>query len=144
MELSIALLSEEVVGIKTPSYEGDAGLDLVVCYPVVILPGAMANIPHGFAVEVPEGHFGLIMPRSSTIRNTGGNLLVMASPIDSGYRGEIYTMVRNIGTTEVRVEKGDRVSQLVILPFKEVSSINRVERLSLSERSWKGFGSTGK
>ena len=144
MNLLISPLQEGIVGVMPPAYEGDAGLDLIVCYPVTVPANSMANIPHGFAVELPEGHFGFIMPRSSTIRNTGGNLVVLSSPIDCGYRGEIFTMVRNFGNEAITINKGDRVSQMVILPYKAVTTISKTEQLALSERSWKGFGSTGK
>lgn len=131
-------------GIKPPAYPGDAGLDLIAIETLMIPAGGFTNIPHGFAVAIPEGHFGFVLPRSSTIRSYDGNLAVMASPIDSGYRGQIFTMVRNHGPKDIWVHAGERLSQMVILPFAQVAKIDRVEILKDSERGQSGFGSTGR
>ncbi len=134
---------EQPAGISLPVYPGDAGLDLIALTDVRIPPKGYANIPHGFAIEIPEGYFGFVMPRSSTIRRNQGNLVVMASPIDSGYRGEIFTMVRNNDGESMTIFAGQRVSQMVILPFAYVSSLDFVDELSPSLRSTNGFGSSG-
>ena len=84
MNLKIKQLNpEQPAGVSLPAYPGDAGLDLIALNDVIIPPNSYINIPHGFAIEIPEGYFGYVMPRSSTIRHNQGNILVMASPIDS-------------------------------------------------------------
>jgi dUTP pyrophosphatase len=145
MNLKIKQLNpEQPAGVSLPAYPGDAGLDLIALNDVIIPPNSYINIPHGFAIEIPEGYFGYVMPRSSTIRHNQGNILVMASPIDSGYRGEIFTMVRNNGNEPILITAGQRVSQMVILPFASISSLEKVKELSKSQRSTNGFGSSGK
>lgn len=145
MNLKIKQLQlEQPVGVSLPVYPGDAGIDLIAVMEIVIPPNGYTNVPHGFAIEIPEGYFGYVMPRSSTIRHNQGNVVVMASPIDSGYRGEIFTMVRNNGSNPVIIAPGERVSQMVILPFAYVSALDLVDELSDSKRSTNGFGSSGK
>lgn len=131
--------------IQTPCYAkpGDAGLDLRVnspC-PIFILPNEIFPVPTGIAVEIPEGHVGLLVPRSSL----GKKELMLANTvgvIDSGYRGEIVAMVRNIGQWTAVLERQERIVQLVIVPFKQVE-IEVVDALSETERGTGGFGSTG-
>lgn len=145
MNLKIKQLQlEQPAGISLPVYPGDAGLDLIALTEIRIHAKTFVNVPHGFAIEVPEGHFGYIMPRSSTIIHHQGNLQVMASPIDSGYRGEIFTMCRNTGEFPITIEAGQRVSQMVILPFAYISSLDLVDELSYHLRATNGFGSSGK
>lgn len=96
----------------------------------------------GLAIEIPEGYFGLIRPRSSIsktalIFNTSGI-------IDSGYRGELTVRFKcsNLRTGKV-YEKGDRVAQLMILPYPHVIW-EETNILSETERGTGGYGSTGK
>lgn len=131
-------------GINGPAYPGDAGLDLYAVEEMTIPAHGYVDIPHGFSVEIPLGFFGYIMPRSSAIKHNNGNMVVMASPIDSGYRGQIFTMVRNNGDAEIVIEKGQRVSQMVILPHAMVDALVWSEDLSESNRGTHGFGSTGR
>lgn len=145
MNLKIKQLQlEQPAGVSLPAYPGDAGLDLIALNNTVIPPRSYTNVPHGFAIEIPAGYFGYVMPRSSTISRNQGNLQVMASPIDSGYRGEIFTMCRNNGKFPIAIEAGQRISQMVILPFAYISSLDLVDELSDSLRATNGFGSSGK
>lgn len=145
MNLKIKQLQlEQPAGVSLPAYPGDAGLDLIALTDIRIHAKTYVDVPHGFAIEVPEGYFGYVLPRSSTIRHNRGNLQVMASPIDSGYRGEIFTMVRNNGDFPITISAGQRISQMVILPFAYISNLDVVDELSESLRSTNGFGSSGK
>jgi dUTP pyrophosphatase len=97
----------------------------------------------GIAVEIPEGYVGLIFPRSS-IRKYQLQLSNSVGVIDSGYRGEIqFTFNKTGGVPSKKYEVGDRVGQLIIMPFPPVTPVES-DSLSDSERGDGGFGSTGK
>jgi dUTP pyrophosphatase len=127
----------------TPCYSkaGDAGMDITATEiiseePFQIVYGT------GIAVEIPEGHVGLIFPRSS-IRKYDLGLTNSIGVIDSGYRGEIQvTFHKRRGVASKKYEVGDRICQIIILPFPGVRFFE-VDDLSDSERGTGGHGSTG-
>ncbi len=122
---------------------GDAGLDLCANAEVKVMPGERALIPTGIAVAVPEGHAGLVLPRSGLASRQGLTLANAPGLIDSGYRGEVTIAVVNLDReTPVEIRPGDRIAQLVVLPFAEADPVE-VDELPESERGSGGFGSTG-
>ncbi len=126
-----------------PSYAttGDAGLDMVA----VDLSDTPEQVTYytGIAVEIPEGHVGLLFPRSS-IRKYQLALSNSVGVVDSGYRGEIqFTFNKTSGPASFKYKTGERIGQLVILPYPSIEAIEATE-LSDSERGEGGFGSTGK
>lgn len=128
-------------GSKIPKYatKGDAGLDLTAVSKEHI---DNEHIKYGFgvAMEIPKGHVGLIFPRSSCYKRR--QLLSNAvGVIDSGYRGEISAVM--IGTTDESYNVGDRIAQIIILPYPQIE-FEEVEELSQTERGTGGYGSTGK
>jgi dUTP pyrophosphatase len=94
----------------------------------------------GLAVEIPEGHVGLLFPRSS-ISNSGLILTNSVGVIDSGYRGEIKFRFKHIPDTAY-YKPGDRIGQLIVMPYPEID-FQEVEELSSTERGEGGFGSSG-
>ncbi len=78
-------------GAVLPSYAhpGDAGLDLTSAVDVEVGPGERALVPTGFAVAIPEGHAGLVLPRSGLASRHGLTLANAPGLIDAGYRGEV-------------------------------------------------------
>lgn len=124
------------------AHEGDAGWDLFASRELSIGPGAAVNIHTDIAIALPEGWFGHILGRSSMLRVRG--LLVTPAVIDSGYRGELFVQVQNVHPREetVRVEVGQRIAQLLLLPVPVVRW-QEVEALPNSDRGSHGFGSTG-
>ena len=123
--------------------EGDAGLDLSAAEDAEIKPGERAMIRTGLAVAIPEGHAGLVLPRSGLASRHGLTLANAPGLIDAGYRGEIVCAMVNLDPWQaVRVAVGDRIAQLVIM---EVPSTQPVwaDDLPTSERGEGGFGSTG-
>ena len=119
---------------------GDAGMDL---YATSQAYDEHGNYVYGtgLAMEIPEGHVGLIFPRSS-ISKTAHSLRNAVGVIDSGYRGEIM-MKFDINTLNSPVYKvGDRIAQIVILPYPEIEFEESWE-LSKTERGAGGFGSSG-
>jgi dUTP pyrophosphatase len=123
------------------AYEGDAGLDLAACDPVVLPAGERAVVPTGLAVEIPEGYAGFVQPRSGLAARHGIGIVNSPGLIDSGYRGEIRVVLLNTGQEPFAVEPGMRIAQLVIVPVAAVRLIE-VDELAASERGTQGFGSS--
>lgn len=123
------------------AHEGDAGIDLRIVEPVGIWPGETIVVGTGVRAEIPEGFVGLVFPRSGLSTNRGIVLANCVAVIDSGYRGEIMAALRNQGEREVLLDAGERVCQLVVMPFARVDIVR--EGLSDTERGEDGFGSTG-
>ena len=124
--------------------EGSAALD-ISAYTfqevVEIAPNEWEMIKTGLAAEIPEGHFGLLCPRSG-LGKQGITLANTFGIIDSDYRGEISIMVKNNNDYPFLVNHGMRVAQLLIVPYFS-PSINVVEELEETVRGTGGFGSTG-
>ncbi len=91
-------------GAVLPSYAhpGDAGLDLTSAVDVEVGPGERALVPTGFAVAIPEGHAGLVLPRSGLASRHGLTLANAPGLIDAGYRGEVTCAVVNLDNGRCR------------------------------------------
>jgi dUTP pyrophosphatase len=127
--------------VPRQAYEGDAGLDLAACDPVVLEPGERAVVATGLAVEIPEGFAGFVQPRSGLAARHGIGIVNAPGLIDSGYRGEIHVVLLNTGRESFAVEAGMRIAQLVIAPVAAVRLVE-VDELATSERGSRGFGSS--
>lgn len=126
-----------------PAYPGDAGFDLVTATDHKVDPFTYGLVPCEVRVEFPDGVWGWITGRSSTIQKYG--LLVLPGIIDSGYRGELFVAVWNMRHESVEVKQGDRIGQLILMPNvtgeytpQQVLVIN-----TESARGANGFGSSG-
>ena len=143
MELPVAKLKEGAI-LPSRAHAGDAGLDLYACESAHLGPGERWSVGTGVAVEVPEGHAGLVLPRSGIARDHGIALVNSPGLIDSGYRGEVRVLLLNTDPAEVfRVESGDRIAQLVIAPVGLPEPV-AVEALDESSRGDGAFGSSGR
>ena len=143
MKLRFARLSDSAV-LPTRVHEGDAGLDLYAAEPAHIGPGERWSVRTGVAVEIPEGHAGLVLPRSGLARKHGISLVNSPGLIDAGYRGELTVLLLNTDPAEVyRVEPGDRIAQLVVVAVESAEPVE-AEELSESARGDGGFGSSGR
>ncbi|TFG31710.1 dUTP diphosphatase [Candidatus Thorarchaeota archaeon] len=121
---------------------GDVAFDLYSVIDYDIKPGERYAVPTGIAVEIPVGYEGQVRPRSGLALKEGLTVLNTPGTIDSGYRGEVKTIMINQGDTSFQITKGMRISQLAIRPVPEVSFIE-VDELSDTDRGDGGFGSTG-
>jgi dUTP pyrophosphatase len=129
--------------LPAPAHPGDAGLDLASTIEIEVPAGERAMIPTGVAVAIPEGHAGLVLPRSGLASRHGLTLANAPGLIDSGYRGEVTCAVVNLNrSVPVRIRRGDRIAQLVIVPIPAVAP-EWADELPPSERGAGGFGSTG-
>jgi len=141
-ELPVRLLCAEG-SVPARAHPGDAGLDLVAAEGRELAPGARAAVPTGIAVAIPEGHAGLVVPRSGLARRHGVTVANAPGLIDAGYRGELVVLLVNLGDVAHRIAPGDRVAQLVVVPIA-LCEVRRVGQLPPSDgRGEGGFGSTG-
>jgi dUTP pyrophosphatase len=126
------------------AHEGDAGYDLHAAESVTIEPGERASIGTGIAVAIPEGHAGMVVPRSGLAARHGISVVNGPGLIDSGYRGEVRVLLLNTDRTEAfAVEPGDRIAQLVLVAV-ESGGVEEVAELDETARGVGGFGSTGR
>jgi len=137
MKVRIKKLSPEA---RVPKYAkaGDACMDL---YAVGHTMDEYGNQVYDtqIAMEIPKGYVGLVFPRSSVSKTTLA-LRNAVGVIDSGYRGSI--ILKYNGDTIRSYSEGDRVGQIMIIPYPEIE-FEEVNELSDSERGSGGFGSTG-
>ncbi len=129
--------------LPTRAYPGDAGLDLHALEDGVLRPGERASVRTGIAVEVPEGHAGLVLPRSGLAARQGIAIVNAPGLIDSGYRGEIRVLLLNTDReAPFAFSSGERIAQLVLVRV-EAPDVIEVDELATSERGAGGFGSSG-
>ena len=140
MELKVKLTD----GAPLPRHAkpGDAGLDLTTRETVTLSPMSSRMVGTGVSVEIPEGHVGLVFPRSGLAGKRGVNLRNCVGVIDQGYRGEIMVPLQNMTGAYQEIVEGERVCQLVVMPFASCECV-AVDELGDSERGSGGFGSTG-
>lgn len=131
--------------LPLPAYAhpGDAGLDLHAADTTTLAPGARALVPCGIAIAVPEGHVGLVNPRSGLAVDLGLTVLNGPGTIDAGYRGELKVLLVNHGDAPVEVTHGQRIAQLLVVPVVAVD-VREVDHLDPTRRGAGGFGSTGR
>jgi len=126
---------------KAPSrsYDGDCGYDLYVSDLTICDPLTNTNIPHNIKIQLPPDTWGWLTARSSTLRDK--KLIVQGGVIDGSFRGEVLTQVYNPTADEIRVEEGDRISQLIIMPLI-TPAVVMVDKLDRTDRGGRGFGSS--
>ena len=129
--------------LPAAQHPGDAGLDLCSAVDVVVEPGERVMIPTGVAVAIPDGHAGLVLPRSGLASKHGLTMANSPGLIDAGYRGELVCAAVNLDREqEVKILVGDRIAQLVIVELPSVEPA-WADELPASTRGEGGFGSTG-
>lgn len=132
-------------GAKEPRYGSDGAAGIDIYYngdeEVTIGPGNLAELKTYLAVEIPEGHFGMLVVRSG-YGWRGLSMLNSVGIIDCDYRGEIGIKLVNHGHDIITIEPGVRVAQMILIPYKR-AELKSVESLSETERGVGGFGSTG-
>ncbi|MFM1931050.1 MAG: dUTP diphosphatase [Bacteroidota bacterium] len=129
-----------------PHYETllSAGMDLRANLASVITlrPLQRALIPTGLFIALPEGMEAQIRPRSGMAYKKGITVLNSPGTIDADYRGEIGVLLVNLSDTDVVIEDGERIAQMVIAKHERIAW-TEVEELSETARGAGGFGSTG-
>jgi dUTP diphosphatase len=129
--------------LPSRAHPGDAGVDLFAAAGVTLAPGERAVVPTGVAIALPDGYAAFVHPRSGLAARHGVTLVNAPGTVDAGYRGEIKVTLLNTDLRQpVRLERGDRIAQLVI---QQVACpvFHEVQTLPGSARGEAGFGSTG-
>ena len=142
-EILIKRLSKN---IALPKYEtsGSSGMDLSASIEneIEIAPGKTAIIPTGLAVSIPKNFEIQIRPRSGLAAKNQISVLNTPGTIDADYRGELKVILINLGKEKFKIEKGLRITQMVLCPVIR-ATLKEVDTLEETERGAGGFGSTG-
>ena len=139
MQMRVKL--DEGAKMPTRAHETDAGLDLYSAEEHArVLPNSWRMVDTGVHVEIPEGYAGLIISKSGMMGMYG---ITCRGLIDSSYRGSIKAVLFNHSDKEYYVDKWQKVTQLVIVPYLTPELV-LVDELEQTERGEAGFGSTGK
>ena len=125
--------------------DGSAGLDLRACIetPIELAPGATVLIPTGFAIHIADhGLAAMILPRSGLGHTHGIVLGNLTGLIDSDYQGQVFVSCWNRGSASYRIEPGERIAQMIIVPVVQ-ARFTVVEEFEESRRGAGGFGHSG-
>jgi dUTP diphosphatase len=142
-ELPLRRLHPDAV-VPARAYAGDAGLDLTSAEHHVIEPGERAVVSTGLAVAIPEGHAGLVVPRSGLAARHGITIVNAPGLVDSGYRGDVKVVLLNTDRRETFVvEPGMRIAQLVVIAVPELDPVEAGD-LAETDRGARGYGSSGR
>lgn len=124
----------------TRAHKWDAGFDLYSREDAVIYQNGSGRFNTGIHIELPPNYCGLLVSKSGLDHNEN---IQSTGLIDPGYVGSIWVKLYNHGPNAVKIKKGQKISQLVILPFVS-PEFELVDSLEATERGDNGFGSTGK
>jgi dUTP pyrophosphatase len=133
-------------GARPPAraHDGDAGYDLHAAEPAELGPGERASVGTGIAVAIPDGHAGLVLPRSGLAARHGISMVNAPGLIDAGYRGELRVLLLNTDReSSFQIAAGDRIAQLVVVRV-EGPQLEESAELDETGRGGGGFGSTGR
>jgi dUTP pyrophosphatase len=137
MILKIKRLTKEAI-LPSRGTEDSAGLDMCVTEPVTLVPGETKLCKTGIAMEIPQGMYGMIRPRSSTFKKG----IHTQGVIDADYRGEVHLVLVNLSRNAVTIPPGTAVGQIIIQKFERLA-VEEVVDLSDTKRGTGGYGSTG-
>ena len=131
---------------ETPEYATtlSAGMDLKanITEPMILKSFERAMIPTGLYIELPAGYEAQIRPRSGLAAKSGITVANSPGTIDADYRGEIKVILINLSKESFKINKGDRIAQMIVAKHEHIEW-NRVDELGVTERGEGGFGSTG-
>lgn len=142
MNLKVKRLTETAM-LPVKNQDGDMGYDIFSDEDITLTTNHKRKIKTGIAIELPKGYGAFVVGRSGLTSKT--LLRVNLGVIDNGYRGELHIMNDIIykGANEtVRIEKGDKIAQMIILPIFD-GEVVEVDEVSETDRGDKGFGSSG-
>ncbi|MEJ2655672.1 MAG: dUTP diphosphatase [Desulfobacterales bacterium] len=143
----LRLRPESDADIPLPRYMTPRAAGMDICAAVekdiLLKKGAVALIPTGFAVAIPDGFEIQVRPRSGLAVNHGIGLINAPGTIDADYRGEIKIPMINLGKQAYTVKRGDRIAQMIVNRVYQ-ARLDIVEALDETERNSGGFGHTGR
>lgn len=141
--MKIKLVSPNAV-VPTYGSKCAAGMDLYSSDTYSIAPGETVLVHTGISMEIPDGYFGAIYPRSGLATKRGLRLANCVGVVDSDYRGEIMVALHNDSSEIQSVELHDRIAQMVLQPYECPQILEAVNELNDTERGSGGFGHTGR
>ena len=148
MNIKVKRINEKAK-LPTRGSEQAAGYDLYSCFPddwgerLELQPHDTIKIPIGLQMELPRGYYGAIVARSGLATKQGLRPANAYGVIDSDYRGSVIVALHNDTDYPQRIYDGDRIAQLILLPYQTME-FEEVNELSDTDRGSGGFGSTGK
>jgi dUTP pyrophosphatase len=142
--MKVSIVNKSHNPLPTYATENSAGMDLraFVSETIILKPLERVLVPTGLFIELPHGYEAQIRPRSGMALKKGITVLNTPGTIDSDYRGEIGVILINLSNTEVAIEDGERICQMVIAKHETIGLI-QVEVLNETQRGAGGFGHTG-
>jgi len=133
--------------INLPQYKTrySSGMDLIanINETITIQPGKKSIIPTGIAVSIPLEYEVQIRPRSGLAAKNGIGVLNSPGTIDADYRGEVKVILINLGNSSFKINKNDRIAQMILCPIAK-AEFEEVDELPDTKRGEGGFGSTGR
>ena len=138
MKLKIYL--DENAKMPTRAHETDAGLDLYAVRSAVVYGNSSEIFDTGVHIEIPAGYVGFLKSKSGLNVRFG---ITSEGVIDAGYTGSIVVKLYNNSGFDYTVHKGDKISQIVLLPIF-TPELEQADKLEETERGAGGFGSSGK
>lgn len=143
MIIRTTLDKEELLPVR--AHDEDAGADLRTPINLTIEPFNKITVNTGVKIELPAGYFGLVQGKSGLANKY--NITTIGNIIDEGYEGYIHVMLLNLGEEEVHLNIGDKIAQLIVLPYAKVSYVSvNSEEIRETRKTSRGdgkFGSTG-
>ena len=141
------LVKKKDPSVKLPSYKtnGASGMDLMayIDKSIELKPGESCLVPTGLSVAFPEEYEIQIRPRSGLASKNNISVLNTPGTIDSDYRGEIKVILFNHGNKNFKIDRNDRIAQMILTPVIKID-LEETNELPESVRGAGGFGSTGK
>ena len=139
MKIKFQKILEKAI-IPHYAHPGDAGMDVFSAEETIIKAGERKSVRTGIKMGLPEGFAGLVWDKSGLALKNG--IKTMAGVIDSGYRGEIGIVLINLGQSDFKIEKGQKIAQMLVQKVERME-IKETKELSETKRGEGCFGSTG-
>jgi dUTP pyrophosphatase len=143
--MNIKFLNEYAkVPTRGSSYAAGYDLYAAIGEPVTVFPGTTVPVTTGLAMEIPEDFFGAIFARSGLATKRGLRPANCVGVVDADYRGEVIVAIHNDSNEAQQINPGERIAQMVFLPYRGMGNFEVVDELSETVRGVGGFGSTGR
>lgn len=134
------VILDENARIPTKAHEDDAGFDIYAREEKTVPAGSSAIFDTGVHIELPKNTVGMLKSKSGLNVKHG---ITSEGVIDCGYTGSITVKLYNHSKEDYTVHEGDKISQLVVLPYISLK-LEIADELDKTDRGTGGFGSTGR
>ena len=141
LKIKIKKIKENAI-VPKYAHHGDAGVDLYSTEDYIIKPGERVLVSTGIAIAIPKGHEAQVRPKSGLALKHGISIVNTPGTVDCEYRGEIGVIAINLGNEDFKIEKENKIAQMVFNKI-EKADFEEVKELDDTTRGDGGFGSTG-